>query len=265
MRDQTDPANLVAKLSGACTTCSEPGWSTYYDAEQARRARIPWWQSRLPGPDSVLTISRCDNEGEDVGMYHLGRPYLIAHNPETRIVRCPACELFAWRTSREDDQCHRCLPRATGAPGEWWEDLLGPNCGLIRQDRRMRAALCPPSIAIPDVLRSAVGPVNTTAGLFVQGVGHCLQMAAVPADTARIRALTEAANGGQEPWERHDMWWYAALLQGIAAGQLPLRPYWDVHALLQRVVVPSTVSELLARVQVNASLSYLWRAIGLVL
>ena len=58
---------------------------------------------------------------------------------------------------------------------------------------------------------------------------------------------------------------YYDALQGIAVGQLPLRQDWDVHTLLVRLVVPATVSRLLAHVQVNSTRSPLWRVAGAVL
>ncbi|MDT7781868.1 MAG: hypothetical protein QOF58_287 [Pseudonocardiales bacterium] len=265
MSKQTASANLAAGDPQPCELCGKPGWLCYYDASQARQSRIRWWQRKLPGPTPLPTIRRCDHDG-DLGLYHLERPYLIEYNADVRIVRCPACELFAWRSPHEPDQCRSCYRSKTPAPEYWWEELLHPRSGLIRQGPRLRAALCSPSIAIPDVLRHAAQPVNAMGGLFVQGVGHCLQLsAAVPAAGAAIRAITENTNIGHDTWECRDMWRYAALLQGIAAGQLPLRQYTDVHALLHRVVVPATVNELLARVQVNAKLPYLWRVVGAVL
>jgi len=249
-----------------CTMCGKPGWSRWSDARLARQKWIRGWQGRVPGPAPVLTAGRCDATGKRQGLYHLGRPYVI--EAQTRITRCPLCELFAWRAEDEPDQCRvRCRRLDLPAAASWWEELLDPRGGLIRQQRRLSEALCPPSLAAPDELRLAAGRMSAMADLFVEGAAHCLRMLAAvsPADGNSIRGLSSRVMAEHDSQDRRDMWRYVTLLQGLAAGQLPLLQYREVHGLLSRVVVAETASTLLARVQVNSTWPHLWRLVGAIL
>lgn len=257
---------LPASDPQPCDLCGKPGWSTWDEASVARRVRISALQRLMRGPAPVLTIRTCDDDR--LGLFHLGEPYIVEHNAQVRVAKCSACGLIAWRGPDERDQrSTACFRPDQHVPPNWWTDLLDPRCGLIRQSIRLRTALSPPTnTAREELLRASVHS-SAQAALFVDGVGLCLQMIAAVSvsDYAQVRAISTNVQTGHDAVTRRDMWRYAALMQGLAAGRLPLREYWDVRELLNAVAVPSTARTLLARVQLNATFPLWWRLVGVVL
>ncbi|GLY54805.1 hypothetical protein [Lentzea sp. NBRC 102530] len=250
--------------SHVCSTCGELGWKTWDDAAAHRRDVLAQWRRSNPtGPAPAVSIRSCDNDGH----YHLDKKR-VTNGTNLRVERCPVCGLFAWHQEGTTPKCRTACYRPNApVPQFWWRSLLNPQSGLIRQPPALRRALFPLEDNAHDELMRAAGQIDALAAVFLDGVGKCLQLvvASNAGDLTRVREISLSVDVGHDPAARHNMWRYAALMQGLAAGRLPLRPYWDVHALLHQVAVPATASMLLRRVQVNSTLPFVWQLVGAVL
>lgn len=247
-----------------CGTCGEPGWKTWDDAAVERHDVLARWRQLKPGPAPVVLIRSCD----DGGLYHVEKPKPVTYGATVQVERCPVCGLFAWREKGGSAKCRTaCYRPDVPVPEYWWRGLLNPQSGLIRQPAVLRRALFPLEDNAHDELMRAAGQIDALAAVFLDGVGRCLQLvvASNAGDMARVREIALSVDVGHDAVARRNMWRYAALMQGLAAGRLPFRLYWDVHALLHQVAVPVTASALLRRVQVNSTLPFVWQLVGAVL
>lgn len=181
-----------------------------------------------------------------------------------RITRCGKCGLFAWRELNEPDECRTlCFKADRLVPQYWWAKLLAPDSGLIVQSDRLRNALHPLRTEVYDELVLAAGLEDGMASLFLHGVGECLQMmlAHNTGDDLTAREITLRLSARHDRQAQREIWRYATLLQGLAAGRLPIRRYWDLRGLLHEVLVPSTAQELLDRIKVDSRFSFVWKLI----
>ena len=181
-----------------------------------------------------------------------------------RITRCGKCGLFAWRELDEPDECRTlCFKADRLVPPYWWAKLLDPDSGLIVQSDRLRNALHPLHTEVYDELVLAAGLDDGMASLFLHGVGECLQMllAHDAGDDRTAREITLRLSARHDRQAQREIWRYAALLQGLAAGRLSPRLYWDVRGLLREVLVPSTAQDLIVRIKIDSRFSFVWKLI----